>query len=325
MAIEAKNVLLTRMEQQLRDTLTAADLSAVMAKLSDQLGAFEIQQSESPEEQDDLLAAFLDAKSIEGRSPKTLKRYEYLVKQMMAAVHVNTREITVYHLRRYLGEMKARGVQDRTLDGVRQVFSSYFGWLHRESLIPANPCANLGAIKVPKKAVEIFSEIDIELLREACQTAREKALFNFLLSTGCRVGEVIGLDRGSIDLQARMCIVHGKGSKDRKVYFDSVTGMMLESYLATRTDDSPAMFLSRLGERYTAGGIRNALNSLGERAGVQHVHPHRFRRTCATRLIARGMAIQDVARILGHDKLETTMHYVRLDDQTIHNNYNRCA
>ena len=325
MAIESKIILLRRIEQELAGKLTAADLSATLAAVSDQLAAFEVSQPETDNSADDMLAAVLDAKSIEGRSPKTLKRYEYLIRQMLAAVHVSTREITVYHLRKYLGEMKGRGVSDRTLDGVRQVFSSYFGWLHRESLIPANPCANLGAIKCPKKAVEIFSEVEVELMKEACQTPKEKALISFLLSSGCRVGELIGLDRDSVDLQARLCVVHGKGNKDRKVYFDSVTAMLLEAYLKTRADDCPALFLTRLGERYTAGGIRNLLTALGQRSGVQHVHPHRFRRTCATRLIVRGMAIQDVAWILGHDKLETTMHYVRLDDQTIHNNYNRCA
>lgn len=202
---------------------------------------------------------------------------------------------------------------------------SFFGWVQREGLIPNNPCGNLSTIKCGKEVRLPFSDVDIERLKETCETARDKALIAFLLSTGCRVGEVCGLNRADIDFANLECTVLGKGNKERTVYLDNVAAMQLRIYLNTRTDTCEALFAGKGSERLQAGGIRKRLNEIGEKAGVENVHPHRFRRTLATTLINHGMPIQEVAKILGHEKIDTTMTYVYIDKTNVKNAYRRYA
>lgn len=273
--------------------------------------------------QDDFMETYLKALSVQGRSQKTIGRYRYILTKMQTFVEVKTRQITVHHLRKYLAEEKRRGIGDRTLDGERQVFSAYFNWLQREGLIDSNPTANLGAIKYQKKQKDIYSATDMERLKMKCKSSRDRAIVYFLQSTGCRISEVTQLNRSDVDLNALECTVLGKGNKERTVYLDAVTGMMLKEYLDERTDDSPALFVGKGTERIHPGGIRAMLCKLGEDSAVNHVHPHKFRRTTATNLIRHGMPIQEVAAILGHDKLDTTMQYVVLDKTDIKNSYNK--
>lgn len=325
MAIEAKAVLLKGLEQQLSTQITAADMTRVLSAVSDQLAAFDVAQVDMGEMQDDLLDAYVDAMRIQGRSEKTIARYTYLIRRMMSSVKVNTRSITVYHLRQYLAGEKARGITDRTLESNRQVYNAYFNWLFRERLIDTNPVANLGAIKCAKKIKTVYSEVDIERLKFCCRNTRDRAIISFLLSTGCRVGEVVRLNREDVDLANMECRVMGKGNKERTVFLDAVTAMLLRDYLAQRTDDFPALFVGRGSSRLSANGIRKMLAVVSAAAGVEHVHPHKFRRTLATSLIRHGMPIQEVAAILGHDKLDTTMQYVVLDKTDVKNAYRRYA
>lgn len=262
---------------------------------------------------------------IQGRSEKTVKHYRYILVKMMQAVNTPTRNITVFHLRKFISDEKKRGISDRTLEGLRQVLSAYFGWLWREKLIACNPTANLGAIKYQKKVKLIYSDVDIEKLKDSCKNPRDKAIVSFLLTTGCRISEVTQLDRADITLSLMECTVLGKGNKERLVYFDQVTAMLLEEYLATRKDNSPALFVGRGGKRWTPGGVRSMLSKLAKECNVEHVHPHKFRRTLATNLIRRGMPIQEVAAILGHDKLDTTMQYVVLDKTEMAYSYRKYA
>ena len=240
-------------------------------------------------------------------------------------MNVPTRSITVYHLRQYLAKEKARGISDRTLEGTRQVFSAYFNWLHREQLIDTNPTANLGAIKYPKKIKVTYSEIDIEKMKFCCKTLRDRAIICFLLSTGCRISEMIRLNREDVDLNNLECTVLGKGNKERTVFLDSVTGMLIRDYLTQRKDDSPALFIGKRKQRLSAQGVRAMMVKLAKASAVDHVHPHKFRRTLATSLIRHGMPIQEVAAILGHDKLDTTMQYVVLDKTDVKNSYRKYA
>lgn len=203
--------------------------------------------------------------------------------------------------------------------------SSFFGWLQKEGLIPANPCANLGAIKCAKVVREPYSATDIERLKEACSSLRDRAIIMFLLSSGCRISEVCGLNRNDIDMASAECTVLGKGNKERVVYLDSVALMLLRRYLASRKDAHNALFVGLRGERLQPGGVRAMLKQLEAKTGVPNVHPHRFRRTLATNLIARGMPIQEVAAILGHDKLDTTMKYVYLEKSNIKNSFAKYA
>lgn len=326
MAIEAKAVLLKTLEKSLSTQITAADMEKVLSTVADKLSTFDVQQVEGESnEKDDLLDAYVSAMQIQGRSPKTIERYIYIIGRMMGQVKTPTRNITVYHLRQYLAQEKARGISDRTLESLRQVFSAYFNWLQREGLIEGNPTANLGAIKYQKKMKAIYSDVDMEKMKYSCKSIRDRAIICFLRSTGCRISEMTQLNRDDIDLVNLECTVVGKGNKERTVYFDSITGMLVKEYLNSRTDLSPVLFIGKGTKRIMPGGVRYMLRNLAKTSSVEHVHPHKFRRTLATNLIRHGMPIQEVAAILGHDKLDTTMQYVVLDKSDVKNAYRKYA
>lgn len=248
-----------------------------------------------------------------------------MINRLVNSLQISIRSITVYHLREWIAKEQSRGVSDSTLEGQRQIFSAFFGWLLREGLIEKNPVANLGAIKVQKKVRKIFTDIEIENLKAACVNIRDKAIISFLLSTGCRINEVVGLNRNQINFIDKEVIVLGKGNKERTVFFDDVTAMHLKRYLETRKDDIPALFIGKRKERLLPGGVRYMLNQLAKTAGVEHVHPHKFRRTLATTMNAHGMPIQEVSAILGHERLDTTMKYVIIDKATVKNSYRKYA
>lgn len=326
MSIEAKAVLLNNLEQQLATIITAADLAHVLTAVSDQLAGFDVEQHELGDAQpDDLLDAYIAAIQTQGRSEKTVERYKYLLSRMMIAVSVPTRQITVYHLRQYIADEKARGISDRTLEGNRQVISAYFKWLYQEGLLRSNPAANLGAIKCRKKIKDTYSETDLERLKFGCTSIRDRAIVAFLSASGCRISEMTQLNRSDVDLQSLECTVLGKGNKERTIYLDPVAGMILQEYLDTRKDTLPALFIGKRSERLTPHGVRYMLTELADRTSVPHVHPHKFRRTLATSLIRHGMPIQEVASVLGHDKLDTTMQYVILDKTDVKHDYRKFA
>ena len=327
MSIEAKQSILKNLEYKFGDSLTANNMDIVLKIVADELDKYNVESNIENIEEDidtnDMLQAFLTAKELEGRSPKTLERYEYLLKRFFKFSKVSIRSTTVYHLRRYLMTLREKGCADSTLEGIREVFSSFFNWLQKENLIDNNPCVNLSPIKCAKKERLPFSNADIEQLKEHCKTTRDKTIVCFLLSTGCRISEVTQLNRSDVDLQTCQCVVCGKGNKERVVYLDEVACLMLQRYFAERVDTYPALFTSRRAERLTPDGIRFMLTKLGLRAGIENVHPHRFRRTLATNLIYRGMPIQEVAKILGHEKLDTTMKYVYINKTNLQFSYDK--
>lgn len=324
MAINEKKQFLSDVEKRLSDEITATQLQLVLASIADVLQFYSLSVVEiEATTNDDMLDAYTSALLVEGKSHKTVDRYRYILKRMMAFVKTPTRSITVYHIRNYIASEKNRGIADRTLEGYREVFNAYFGWLCREGLIPNNPVANLGAIKYAKKEKDVFSETDIEKMKFGCSSIRDRAIICFLKATGCRISEMTQLNRNDVDLNKLECIVLGKGNKERTVYLDSVAGMVLDCYLKSRSDNAPALFVGKGSERLTPGGVRFILKKLGATTNVTHVHPHKFRRTAATNLIKHGMPIQEVAAILGHDKLDTTMQYIVLDKAAIKSSYNK--
>lgn len=326
MSIEAKVVLLNNFEHEISTFVPLHEVSMIMSALSDQLSNFQLTSVDPVDSQtDDLLEAFLDTMQIEGRSDKTVARYKYVISKMMKSVNISTRRITVYHIRKYLTDEKRRGLSDRTLEGFRQVFSTYFNWLQREGLIDFNPTANLGAIRYMKKVRTTYSEVDIEKLKKHCKTKRDYAIIMFLKSTGCRISEMTGLNRNDVNLSTLECIVTGKGAKQRTVFLDPVTCMALQEYLDERTDKDEALFIGKGTKRIHPGGVRAMLKKLSVVSNVENVHPHKFRRTLATNLIKHGMPIQEVATVLGHDKLDTTMQYVVLNTADVKHSYGKYA
>lgn len=326
MSLEIKVSFLRELEEKLSSRITASDLSSAMTAVSDVLEHYEFSRVFNEEKGFgiDLIEAFLSALKVQGRSEKTLEQYKLTLNRLMSDLGIPIRSVTVYHLRSWLSKEKERGIADMTLKGNRWCFSSFFGWLWREGLIQKNPVDNLGTIKTQKKVKEVYADVDIEKLKQACTSQRNLAIVAFLLSTGCRISEVTQLNRNDIDFQNMEVIVLGKGNKERTVYIDAVTAMHLKNYLNSRKDINNALFAGKRG-RLTPNGIRMMLNNLAAAAGVEHVHPHKFRRTLATMLIAHGMPIQEVAAILGHEKLDTTMEYVRMDKTSVKNSYKKYA
>lgn len=333
MAIDAKISFMGQVERKCAEILTVSTMEKTMKIISDVLEGFDMRECTRWEDEgkDDLLDSYLSSMKVSGRSEKTINRYEYMIGRFVKFVNVPTRRINVYHIRSWLASEKERGVQDSTLEGHRQILSAYFGWLHRESLIERNPMTNVGPIRVAKKQKRIVTDIEMEKLKQACERLpgikryRNRAILAFLSSTGCRVSEMTGLNQDSVDLKSLECVVHGKGDKERVVYLDSVAGMLLQQYLAKRKDDGEALFVGKEGRRLEPGGVRAMLNELAKKVGVDHIHPHKFRRTLATEMTRHGMPIQEVANILGHEKLDTTMGYVVLDRDTVKANYRKFA
>lgn len=324
--IDAKISFINQLEMKLSTEVTADVMGRTMKIVSDVLECFDMRETfRENDTRDDLLDGFLNAMKVQGRSQKTIDRYWYEIKRLMDFLKIPTRKITVYHLREYLAREKERGIADSTLKGLREIYSSYFNWLQRESLIDNNPVANLGTIKCPKKKKELYTDVDIERLKRGCTSKRDLAIVMFLYSTCCRIGEVVELNRDQVIVEQQKVIVRGKGDKERKVYFDAVTADALKQYLDERKDDCEALFVNRYHQRFECGGIRAMLKTLSERTGVSHVHPHKFRRTKATDMARHGMPIQDVQAILGHEKIDTTMQYVQMNDTDIESSYRRYA
>ena len=326
MSIESKTHLIGDLQKRFSDRLTASLMDDVISIITDELTYYDVDRiADDYSSHDDFLDAYLDALAVAGRSPKTVERYRYIITRMLDSVRLPSAKITVFDLRGYLGREKARGIKESTLDGIRQIFGAYYGWLHREGLIRIDPTGNLIAIKCKKVVKDIFSDVDMEKLKRSCTCLRDKAIVAFLSSTGCRIHEVTQMDSAAVDLMHLECKVLGKGNKERIVYLDAVAGMALREYLASRTDESEALFVGKGARRLQPGGVRAMLKNLSEMSGVQHVHPHKFRRTLATNLSRRGMPIEQVAAILGHEKIDTTMQYVVLDKTDVQNTYRKFA
>lgn len=326
MSVLDKQTFAAELRGRLSSKLTAKDIDAVVDELVNQMAYYEVERRADDASQQDFgefVKLFTDTKRIEGRSEKTLDRYVYILKRFRENDNTPIRDITVFNIRKFLAKEKARGISDRTLQGYRDVFSSFFGWIHREGLVQNNPCANLMPIKCRKEIRKPYTDVDIERLKEACTSIRDKAIIAFLMSTGCRISEVCNLNKDDIDFVNLECTVLGKGNKERTVYLSEIAAMQLKNYLATRKDKSAALFIGKGTERLKPGGVRKQLNKIADIAGVENVHPHRFRRTLATNLINHGMAIQEVAAVLGHDKIDTTMTYVYIDKVNVKNSYKR--
>lgn len=273
-----------------------------------------------------MLRKFIATKRIEGIADSTLKRYYEENLKLIQFLHKSLAEITTYDLRFYLSMRREQGkVSNRSLDGMRRCYSSFFGWLAAEGLITRNPCAALAQIKCRKVVRKPFSAAEMEKMRKACSNIRDLALLDFLYCTGCRVSEVSRLDVIDIDFERMSCVVLGKGNKERTVYLSEVAAMHLKEYIDGREDDGNALFTGKGSKRLGKNGIESIVKKIGAIAGVEKAHPHRYRRTLATNLLDRGMNIQDVAEILGHADLKTTQVYCYISQANVQAAYRKYA
>lgn len=278
-----------------------------------------------------VLKSFLSAKLIEGKSELTIQRYKEMLVMMLDRINKKYSDITTNDLRCYLVQYKSeRNVQDSTLDGMRRIISSFFNWLSDEDYIVKSPALRLKRIKSEKKVKKVLTDEELETLKINCKCERDIAIIEILSSTGIRVSECSRLNISDIDFVNKEIIVRGKGNKQRKVYFGGRTLVHLQKYLSSRTDDNEAMFVSLKRDKEThdykrlaKNAIEVRLRKLGRSCNIEGVFPHRFRSTCATSLMRRGMPLQDVSSILGHSQLETTKIYLAINDIDIKQSYQK--
>lgn len=275
-----------------------------------------------------LVRKFIATKKLEGKSERTLRRYQPELEKLVYFLDKKLYEVSSYDLRLYLSLYKEqRKISNRTLENMRKTISTFFGWLHDEGLIGQNPARAVKQIKYNKVVRKPFTPVEREKIKSACCCLRDLALIEFLYASGLRVSEVVSLNRNSIDFVTREGTVIGKGGKERRFYLSEVCAEYLRQYLNSRVDDTPALFAGVKApyKRLTKEGIEYIVKTLGKKAGVSNVHPHRFRRTLATDLVRKGVPIQDVAQILGHSDLRTTQVYVALDQSTVKYHYSQAA
>jgi site-specific recombinase XerD len=326
-----KDKLIAEILVDMAPMLMLSQLEELQRVLTYNLHKVEITESKTPDPQENtgnerVLELFISAKRIEGCSEKSLKYYNSTICQMFDRLNKPIREINTDDLRCYLANFqKERGSSKVTIDNIRRIFSSFFGWLEDEDYILKSPVRRIHKIKTEKIIKDTFSDEGLELLRDTCEEIRDLAMIDLLTSTGMRVGELVLLNREDINFNERECVVFGKGNSERVVYFDARTKIHLLNYLNSRNDNNPALFvsLSMPNERLLIGGIETRIREIGNKADMQKVHPHKFRRTLATRAIDKGMPIEQVQRLLGHVKIDTTMHYAMVNQANVKNSHRK--
>ena len=267
-----------------------------------------------------LLENFLAAKHVEGCSERSIKYYKSTLQKAITILQKPFNQIETEDLRQYLSNyQKINNASRMTIDNVRRILSTFFTWLEDENYILKSPVRRIHKIKTAKLVKETYSDETLVLLRDNCKTARDLAIIDMLASTGMRVSELVTLNKQDVDFVNRECVVFGKGSKERPVYFDARTKIHLLNYLNERKDNNPALFVSLLEphNRLQISGVEITLRKLGRSLNIQKVHPHKFRRTLATQAIDKGMPIEQVQRLLGHQKIDTTMEYAMVDQQNV--------
>ena len=312
--LDGMRAVLTDSQLELLTDVTRRALSEceITPKLAD--------EEQRNKENAELLGAFISSKKVEGCSEKTIHYYKSSIEKLIATVKKNVCDIATNDIRCYLAEQQEqRGLSKVTIDNLRRIYSSFFSWLEDEDYITKSPVRRIHKVRTDALVKEVLTDENIEVLRDSCQELRDIAMIDLLLSTGMRVGELVKINREDIDFQERQCVVFGKGNKEREVYFNARTKIHLKKYLEQRTDSNPALFVS-LHEphtRLTISGVEVRLRQLGKRVNLNKVHPHKFRRTLATMAIDKGMPIEQVQKMLGHVKIDTTLHYAMVNQANV--------
>lgn len=272
------------------------------------------------------LDMFLTAKRIEGCSERTIRYYRVTVEGLLQKIDTPLRKMTTEMIREYLSDYQAKnGCSKVTVDNVRRNLSSFFSWLEEEDHILKSPVRRIHKIKTKTVVKEIISDENIETLRDNCKEKRDLAIIDILYSTGMRVGELVNLDINDLDFEERECVVYGKGDKERRVYFDARTKLHLQNYLDTRCDSNKALFVSLNYpyDRLQISGVESRLRELGRKLNIDRIHPHKFRRTMATRAIDKGMPIEQVQKLLGHQQIDTTMKYAMVNQSNVKSSHRK--
>ena len=275
---------------------------------------------------EDFLQLFLDAKKVEGCSERTIQYYKVTIEHLLRNKDTPVRRVTTEEMREYLSDyQKINNCSNTTIDNIRRNISSFFSWLEEEDYILKSPMKRIHKIKTRNVVKSVISDESIERLRDNCESKRDKAIIDLLYSTGIRVGELVNLNISDINLEGRECVVYGKGNKERKVYFDAKAKVHLIDYIESRDDDKEALFvtLDAPHDRLKISGVEIRLRELGRKLNLEKIHPHKFRRSMATRAIDKGMPIEQVQKILGHSQIDTTMQYAMVNQNNVKNSHQR--
>ena len=320
-----KNKLITEVEQRMLPYLDNKQLELLQKALIEALDYIGFESNENAEENDinqniTLLDKFLSAKQLEGCSEKSLVYYKCTIDKMLDSIRKGIKHITTEDLRIYLTDYQEQHNSSKvTMDNIRRILSSFFRWLEDEDYIIKSPVRRIHKVKTAKTVKETYTDEALELMRDSCTELRDLAMIDLLASTGMRVGEMVLLNRADIDFQERECVVFGKGDKERIVYFDARTKIHLQNYLNSRTDDNVALFVSLNApyNRLKINGVEKRLHNIGVQLGINKVHPHKFRRTLATMAIDKGMPIEQLQRLLGHQRIDTTLQYAMVKQSNV--------
>lgn len=309
---------IVRIINKMADYLNISQMKKLQEVLLQTFSENTIEKEEISNEE--YLRLFLDAKRIEGCSERTIQYYSVTVDRMLQNIENSVRKISTEDIRKYLVDyQKINNCSKVTVDNIRRNISSFFSWLEEEDYILKSPMRRIHKIKTKQPVKEIISDEAIELLRDHCKCSRDLAMIDLLYSTGIRVGELVNLNISDVDFEARECVVFGKVDKERKVYFDAKAKLHLLNYLSTRNDDNPALFvtLDAPHDRLKISGVEIRIRTLGRKLNMGKIHPHKFRRTMATRAIDKGMPIEQVQKILGHSQIDTTMQYAIVNQTNV--------
>lgn len=322
-----KKQIINDIEQKMRSVLNNEQRKMLEEVLEYAFYGVEIIKTDNDEKnQTDYSDIFVSAKRVEGCSERTLNYYKTTIDNMLNSINKKVNNIETDDLRKYLADYQLNNQCSKvTIDNVRRILSSFFAWLEDEDYIIKSPTRRIHKIKTMKTVKETYSDEELEEMRDSCDEIRDLALIDFLSSTGVRVGELVNLNIKDIDFENRSCVVLGKGSKQREVYFDARTKIHLQNYLSTRIDNNQALFVSLLHpfNRLKISGVEIRLRELGNKININRVHPHKFRRTMATKAIDKGMPIEQVQVLLGHSKIDTTLEYAMVNQNNVRNSHKR--
>lgn len=280
----------------------------------------ELKHQEELSENKKMIDSFISSKQVEGCSGRTVKYYKETIEKFVNNFDKSIKQISTNEIRNYLSNYKENSsCGSTTIDNIRRVLSSFFSWLEDEDYIIKSPVRRIHKIKTALVVKEVLTDENLERLRDECENIRDLSLIELLISTGMRVGELVNLNITSLNFEERSCIVLGKGNKEREVYFDAKTKLHLKEYISKRNDTNNALFVSMREphQRLSISGIELIIRTLGINSNINKVHPHKFRRTLATMAIDKGMPVEQVQKLLGHVKIETTMHYALVNQSNV--------
>lgn len=317
-----KQRIMKEIVQQMLPHLDNAQLQKLQEVLEHSLYNCEIsgKVTEAEDDSQKLIDSFVYAKRIEGCSEKTLKYYRTTIEAMTEAIDKGVRHMQTDDLRTYLTEYQEKYGSSRvTIDNIRRILSSFFSWLEDEDHILKSPVRRIHKVKTATNIKETYTDEELEKMRDNCEELRDLAIVDMLASTGMRIGEMVLLNKADINFNERECVVFGKGDKERVVYFDARTKIHLQNYIDSRIDDNPALFVTLRAPytRITIGGIESRLREMGKNLEIEKVHPHKFRRTLATMAIDKGMPIEQLQKLLGHKRIDTTLQYAMVKQSNV--------